>query len=164
MSRRETAVGEPYRTVFNGRGLTMSRAMSGQEREAFLAEVRVAVVSVVDGDAHGPLTVPIWYEYRPGGDIVLITARDSRKARLIRQAGRFSLCVQSTEVPYRYVSVEGPVTVIDESVTPDERRAFASRYLGEEGGDRYIASTEEATARMIRIRMRPEVWLSEDQS
>ncbi|GAA4594748.1 pyridoxamine 5'-phosphate oxidase family protein [Planotetraspora phitsanulokensis] len=141
----------------------MSRAMSGRERETFLAEARVAVVSVVDGDARGPLTVPIWYGYAPGGEIVLITARDSRKARLIRRAGRFSLCVQTTEPPYRYVSVEGPVTVIDESVTRDERRDFARRYLGEEGAGRYVASTEEATDRMIRIRMRPEVWLSEDQ-
>jgi hypothetical protein len=54
----------------------------------------------------------------------------------------------------------GLVTVIDESVTADERRAFARRHLGEEGGDRYVASSVEATGRMIRIRM----WLSEDQS
>ncbi|MDP9868033.1 MULTISPECIES: pyridoxamine 5'-phosphate oxidase family protein [Streptosporangium] len=142
----------------------MGRAMTRPEREAFLAEVRVGVVSVVTDDGHGPLAVPMWYGYAPGGEVMLITPRDSRKARLIRLAGRYSLCVQAAEPPYRYVSVEGPVTAIAESVTADERRALARRYLGDEEGDRYVGSSAGATARMISIRMRPERWLSDDQS
>lgn len=142
----------------------MARSMTVEEREAFLAGVHVGVVSVVGGDGRAPLTLPMWYAYEAGGEVRLITSRDSRKAELIRRAGRISLCVQSVAVPYRYVSVEGEVTEVQETVTAAERRALARRYLGTEGGDRYVESSAGDTAKMIMIRVRPERWLSQDQS
>jgi hypothetical protein len=66
--------------------------MSPAEREEFLAAVHVAVLSVASPDGGGPLTVPVWYTYRPGGTVNVSTGRDTRKARAIRAAGRFSLC------------------------------------------------------------------------
>jgi nitroimidazol reductase NimA-like FMN-containing flavoprotein (pyridoxamine 5'-phosphate oxidase superfamily) len=53
----------------------MSLAMTPAEREAFLAEVHVAVVTVSDDDGRGPLAIPLWYDYRPGGEIILVTDR-----------------------------------------------------------------------------------------
>jgi nitroimidazol reductase NimA-like FMN-containing flavoprotein (pyridoxamine 5'-phosphate oxidase superfamily) len=52
----------------------MSFAMTKEEREAFLADVHVGVISVAE-DGHGPLTVPVWYSYEPGGEVRIITAR-----------------------------------------------------------------------------------------
>jgi nitroimidazol reductase NimA-like FMN-containing flavoprotein (pyridoxamine 5'-phosphate oxidase superfamily) len=46
----------------------MSTAMLKDEREAFLADLHVGVISVADGH-RGPMTVPIWYLYEPGGRI-----------------------------------------------------------------------------------------------
>jgi uncharacterized protein len=106
----------------------------------------------------------MWYAYEPGGEVTLITSRESRKAELIRRAGRISLCVQAASVPYRYVSVEGAVTAVQEAVTAAERRALAHRYLGAEGADRYVESTAADTEKMIMIRIRPERWLSQDYS
>lgn len=140
----------------------MSLAMTVQEREAFLAEVHVAIVSVADDGGRGPLAVPLWYDYRPGGEIGLITDRDSRKTALIRKAGRVTVAVQRGEMPYRYASAEGPVTAIEESVTVEQRWELARRYLGPEGADRYIESTPGGTERMIRIVVRPEHWLTRD--
>lgn len=141
----------------------MSVAMSIEEREAFLAGVHVGVVSVADDDGRGPLSVPMWYRYEPGGQVSLLTPRDSRKARLIRRAGRISVCVHSEEIPYKYVTVEGPVTAIKESVTVGQRRALAHRYLGAEQGDRYVESTADVTEHIIMICMQPERWLAVDQ-
>lgn len=56
----------------------MSLTMTKEEREAFLADVHVAVISVAE-DGHGPLAVPIWYSYEPGGEVRIITGRTSRK-------------------------------------------------------------------------------------
>src|SRR5689334_10260684 len=70
--------------------LTMTRA----EREAFLADTHVAIISVA-ADGRGPLAVPVWYGYEPGGVVRVVTGGTSRKAALIRAAGRVSLCVQS---------------------------------------------------------------------
>ena len=103
----------------------MTGAMSVPAREAFLAEAHIAVISVAAEDDRAPLAVPMWYGYEPGGDITLITSRGSRKAALIRRGGRLSVCAQTTEPPRRYVSVEGEVVEIRESVTADERRALA---------------------------------------
>jgi uncharacterized protein len=90
-----------------------------------------------------------------------VTDRDSRKTALIRAAGRISVCVQTHTAPYRYVSAEGPVTGID-PVTHEERRTLARRYLGVADGDKYLDSTRETTERMVRIRVHPEHWLSQD--
>ena len=48
----------------------MSLAMTKQEREAFLADVHVGVISIEEA-GRGPLTVPIWYDYQPGGELWL---------------------------------------------------------------------------------------------
>jgi nitroimidazol reductase NimA-like FMN-containing flavoprotein (pyridoxamine 5'-phosphate oxidase superfamily) len=137
--------------------LTMTRA----EREAFLAGVHVGILSVAD-PGHGPLCVPVWYAYAPGGTVDVVTGGTSRKASCLRAAGRFSLCVQTEEAPYRYVSVEGPISATRSSVTADERRALAYRYLGPEVGDLYLAATEADAAASVLFSMAPERWLSTD--
>src|SRR5215472_901895 len=114
--------------------------MTRDEREAFLAGVHVGVLGV-DEPGRGPLTVPVWYSYEPGGTVNVITDGESRKARRLRDAGRCSLCAQTEEPPYRYVSVEGPITVVEHTVGGDERRDMAHRYLGIEIGDLYLAAT-----------------------
>ncbi|HEV2782189.1 MAG TPA: pyridoxamine 5'-phosphate oxidase family protein [Actinophytocola sp.] len=140
----------------------MSLAMTVEERQAFLAQVHVAVLAVAGADGRAPLAVPIWYDYQPGGEVTLITERDSRKTELIRRAGRITLCVQGTALPYQYASAEGPITTIDDTVTIDQRWSLANRYLGPEGADAYIENTAGATERMVRIHMRPEHWLTRD--
>ena len=54
-------------------------ALSKDEREQFLAEPHVAALSVSAGDKRGPLTVPIWYQYSPGGEPWIHTGAGSRK-------------------------------------------------------------------------------------
>ena len=99
----------------------MSLTMTKEEREAFLADVHVGVISVAE-DGHGPLTVPIWYSYEPGGEVRIITARRSRKGKLLERAGRFSLCAQMETPPYKYVSVEGPIVTIEVADLERDRR------------------------------------------
>jgi nitroimidazol reductase NimA-like FMN-containing flavoprotein (pyridoxamine 5'-phosphate oxidase superfamily) len=140
----------------------MSR-MSRSGREEFLSGVHVGVVSVED-PGHGPLTVPVWYSYEPGGLVNFITGSVSKKATLIDRAGRFSICAQMEEAPYRYVSVEGPVAERQAPASGDERRGMAHRYLGEEFGDLYVSATEEEASNSVVFRMRPESWRTGDFS
>jgi hypothetical protein len=70
--------------------------MTKQEREGFLADLHVGIISVAE-DGRGPLTVPIWYFYEPGGEVRVVTGGTSRKAQLLRTARRFSLCAQTEE-------------------------------------------------------------------
>lgn len=77
----------------------MSVTMTRDEREAFLVGVHVGVLSVASVDGGGPLTVPVWYAYQPGGTVNVITGGGTRKATAIRAAGRFSLCAQDERRP-----------------------------------------------------------------
>jgi len=138
----------------------MSLAMTKEEREAFLADIHVAVISVAE-DGHGPLGVPIWYSYEPGGEVRIITGRASRKGKLLERAGRFSLCVQTETLPYKYVSVEGPLVAVEAADLERDRRPLARRCLGTELGDRYIENRRDAVGSVL-VRMRPERWLTRD--
>ena len=139
----------------------MALTMTKMEREAFLAGVHVGMISIAE-EGRGPLTVPIWYAYAPGGELWLITGRHSRKGRLLTQAGRCSLCVQTESPPYRYVSVEGPITAIEAVDVERDLRPLAHRYLGAEEGDRFVEQTRGGQAENILIRLWPERWLTAD--
>ena len=94
-------------------------SMSVAEREAFLADVHVGVLAV-DQPGRGPLALPIWYLVEDG-DVIVGMGGQSKKADLLRAAGRATLTVQTEEPPYRYASVEGPVVL-------EARRATTSRW------------------------------------
>ncbi len=143
----------------------MSMTMTKEEREAFLADVHIAVISIPEAD-RGPLTVPIWYAYEPGGEVRIWTSGASRKARLLDQVDRFSLCVQQETPPYKYVSVEGPVLAKEPAHLERDLRPLIYRYLGPDEGERFIEQLGGSAAGTgdILIRMRPERWLSEDYS
>jgi nitroimidazol reductase NimA-like FMN-containing flavoprotein (pyridoxamine 5'-phosphate oxidase superfamily) len=134
--------------------------MTKQERERFLADLHVGIISIPE-EGRGPLTVPIWYSYEPGGELRVVTARTSRKEQLLQRAGRLSLCAQTETPPYKYVSVEGPVVAIEPADLERDRRPLARRYLGAERGDRYIESTRGLVGNVL-VRMRPERWLTVD--
>lgn len=138
----------------------MPRKMTKAERESFLADVRVGVLSVVE-EGRGPLTVPIWYAYVPGGELTMWMERSSRKASLLERAGRFSLCVQNEQSPYQYVSVEGPISVIEAAELERDVRPLARRYLGVEDGDAYSEAAADDDNQIV-VRMRPERWLTGD--
>ncbi len=137
--------------------LTMTRA----EREAFLADVHVGVISIERKDAP-PLCVPIWYDYAPDVGVWVITGRDSQKGQALREAGRFALCAQVETAPYQYVSVEGPVEEMRPSELESDLRPMARRYLGTEGGDLYVKATADDNAGSLVFRMRPERWRTVD--
>ncbi len=140
-----------------------SLVMTRAERESFLAEPRIGVLSVADGE-HGPLVCPVWYAYEPGGDVVFVTSTDSRKADLLRRAKRATFLAQSEELPYKYVSLEGAVSVEDADLDRDVR-PIAHRYLGAEAGDGYLAATRsQPRPADVVVRIRPERWRSTDYS
>jgi PPOX class probable F420-dependent enzyme len=130
--------------------------MTVEEREAFLAGTHVGVLSIAR-EGKGPLALPIWYLYRDG-DVILSMSGTSVKAELLRRRGRATLTAQQEAAPYRYVMVEGPVTVKHEDLDVAE---LAVRYLGPEMGAWY-AENNPPNAESVVARLRPEQWLTVD--
>lgn len=136
--------------------------MNEAERQGFLAEMHVGVLGLERADGP-PLVVPVWYSYEPGGDVIVLTSGSSTKGRLAAAAGRGSLCAQQEDLPYKYVSVEGPIEidVLGEDAH-DAVEPMAIRYLGEDLGRAYAEGNVAADE--IRIRLRPQRWFSVDYS
>jgi uncharacterized protein len=139
--------------------------MTPAQREAFLADLHVGVLSVADPDPdRGPLTIPIWYEYSPTQGVSVITSPDSRKGKAIEAAGRFSLVAQQESLPYMYVSVEGPVVDTIPCELDGHLRPMAIRYLGERLGHAYANGWATSTSTDVVYRMQPERWFTFDYS
>ena len=130
--------------------------MTVEERDAFLAEVHVGVLAIARSDK-GPLAVPIWYQYEDGL-IVLGMSRTSLKATLLRRAGRATLTVQLETAPYKYVSVEGPVSFSDDV---RDVLGVATRYLGPDVGRAYAANNPPNEDSVV-VRLTPAHWITAD--
>ncbi|MDD7811628.1 pyridoxamine 5'-phosphate oxidase family protein [Mycolicibacter sinensis] len=140
----------------------MPKPFTEAERQQFLADKHIAVLSVAADDGRPPASVPIWYDYTPGGDILVNTGAGRRKAKLIEQAGAVSLVVQREELPYQYVIVEGTVIDAANPAPLEQREAIATRYLGAEGGRAFAANMDGSASVLFTIR--PDRWLTADYS
>ena len=144
----------------------MPRQMTERERQEFLAGPHVAVLSVAREGDRLPHTTPVWYAYEPGGEVTFFTGtqgRRSRKADLVREAGRLSRAVQREEFPCGYVTVEG--SVVGEARPPsfEGARAVARRYMPEEQAREFVeAEIAYPAGEFVLFRVRPDRWLTFD--
>ena len=88
----------------------------------------------------------------------LTTEVSSVKGALLAASGRATLCAQREAMPYAYVTVEGPVTMGD--ATNEIRVDIATRYLGDEMGRAYVASTADGDDTLVQLT--PERWRTAD--
>ena len=136
-------------------------ALSKAEREEFLSQPHIAALSVDAGADRGPLTIPIWYQYTPGGEPWILTGATSRKTRLIEASGHFSLMVDRSEPTVRYVAVDGPVSCIEPG--GDELMVeLTQRYLPPHRVDVFLEYARSELGSQVVITMKPQHWLSAD--
>lgn len=121
----------------------------------------MAALSVSAGQDRGPLTVPIWYQYTPGGQPWFITGTGSRKHRLIEAAGHLSLMVERVEPTVRYVAVDGEVDRIEEG-TDEQLVEMTKRYLPPEAVEPYLEMARREHGPSVAVYLTPQHWLSAD--
>ena len=141
--------------------MTNPLVMDLDAAQSVLAAPRIGMLAVARRSGP-PIASPIWYSYEPGGDVVFTIGRNSAKAKALRTAGVASLCAQNEELPYAFVTVDGPVVVDDTTDDEGLRTRIAVRYLGDELGARYIESTKGGDP--VLARLTPEHWRSNDYS
>jgi uncharacterized protein len=132
--------------------------MERDAAQSFLARLHVGVLAVARSSGP-PVLTPIWYHYEPGGEVAFSIGRGSAKAKALRAAGVASLCAQSEQLPYAFVTVDGPV-VVEDAADEDLRTQIAIRYLGDELGAAYIDSTKGGDN--VLARLTPVHWRSND--
>ncbi len=134
--------------------------MTLDEKQAFLADLHVGVIALND-PGKGPLTVPIWYDYTPGGDLWVITGAHSRKGKLMEKGTRLSLAAQTETAPYKYVSIEGVVTAVEPTDSATLLN-MAKRYLGDVQGQAYAEGSD--LSGQVTVRIHCDRWLAVDYS
>ena len=144
----------------------MPGPLSEHDRQEFLAQPQVGVVSVASDDDRPPHTVPVWYAYEPGGNLSFFTntqGLQSRKDQLIEKAGVLSFSVQHGEMPYRYVTVEGTVVGADRPPSAEQMLAVVRRYLPEDAAQGFVeGELAHPASRLVLFTIRPDRWLSFD--
>jgi nitroimidazol reductase NimA-like FMN-containing flavoprotein (pyridoxamine 5'-phosphate oxidase superfamily) len=145
----------------------MPRPFTKTEREQFLAELHVGVVTIANG-TRGPLTCPVWYAYPVDGCIAFCTKKEARKVALLATGSRVSFLVQvegnlTQGVLPKYVAVEGPVVKLETADMERDLRPIMHRYLGADVADSYLKATrgDSAEGEMV-VHIFPERWLSRD--
>ena len=136
--------------------LTMSRA----EREEFLAGVHVGVLSVASGDGGGPLAVPVWYAYQPGG-----TGERDHRPRHPQGRGPSgpragSACAPRTSARPTSTSRSRARSSIEDGRPTPSGWSWPAGTWAPKAGDAYMAANPGGT--QVMIRMTPEHWLSVD--
>ena len=136
------------------------RAITPEVR-TFLETMRVpCVISTLRPDGH-PITSATWYGFIDD-DIVVSTPALRNKARNVRQDSRISFIVDTKEMPYRGVAIEGIAEIVadtDGAIIG----AIISRYVGAEAAQQMGARLDGVGERVIlRIRaQRVRPWAIE---
>jgi len=129
------------------------RAMTPDERRAFLLEgSRTAKLATVRRDGR-PHVVPVWFDL-DGDDVMLTTGAKTVKGRAIRRDGRVCLCVDDETPPFAFVTIEGEA-IVEQS--PGELLRWATRiggrYMGSERAEEY--GRRNAVEGELLVRVRP---------
>lgn len=141
-----------------------SRALITSEVRHFLESMRVpCVISTLRRDGH-PITSATWYGFSSGGDVIVATPAARNKARNIRRDPRISFIVDTKEMPYRGVAIEGLAEMLPD---PYGRMlaGIVGRYLGPEAAAQTLTRLRKHDERVI-LRLHPEQvrpWAIEPQ-
>ena len=88
-----------------------------------------------------PKVVPVWFEWT-GDEVHVASPPGAYKSRALARDPRAVLTASTPEAPYHVVTVTGKVRidVMEESRRIEVVGALAERYLGPEGGRKYMGT------------------------
>ena len=130
--------------------------MTKAERNAFLAETRLGILSTLDGRGD-PVAVPVWFEW-DGTDVRLFSFANAPKVARLRNHPRASLLVVNhVHQKEGWVAFDGAVTISGDGVMPLAER-LAARYwdLGDPARAKELALWRAMASRACVLTLRPE--------
>ena len=117
---------------------------------SFLSELHVGILSI-PREGRAPHSTPVWYRYESDNTIWFLADPNSQKGKLLSVGTKLSFVVQSEDIPYQYVSIEGIITDVGRGDIESDLRPIARFYLGERGGDEYVSQSGETTGNRYTV-------------
>lgn len=141
-------------------GVTTCHNVSGNVA-IMSTELPAAYRDLLESEAHGtlatlmpdglPHVTTVWIDHEDGQYALVNSARGRQKVVNLERNPAVGLCVVDPDDPYRYVSVVGRATLVDEGAV-EHIDALAKRYVGV---DEYPHHGTESGPRVV-IRITPE--------
>lgn len=103
-----------------------------------------------------PRVVPLWFHW-DGSAVVLATPAKAPKLKVLAERPAVALTIDTTDFPYRVLSIRGQADVDLLDDVPPEYAAAAERYFGPTQGRAWVSQLNGAP--MGRIRITPE-WVN----
>ncbi|MFI7586793.1 PPOX class F420-dependent oxidoreductase [Spongisporangium articulatum] len=131
----------------------MSEELFPDDVRTFLTEGhRTGMLAWVARDGR-PLAVPVWF-VMDGDDLVFNTGDHSAKAHAMQRDPRVCLTVDLPEPPYKFVQVQGTVTISDDlaEMLPFST-AIGGRYMGADRAEEF--GRRNAVPGELLVRLRP---------
>src|SRR4051794_24757158 len=102
-----------------------------------------------------PRVVPMWFHWT-GEAFLLGAPPNAPKMQALARNPEVALSIDSDAWPYQVVTVRGTAAIELVDWTFPEYAAMARRYLGEEGGQAFLALGGQTFSRWGRITIRPD--------
>ena len=104
-----------------------------------------------------PRVVPIGFHWN-GAEIVLATATDAPKTKVLKTGSKVALTIDSNAMPPKVLLIRGTVRIDTVEGIAPEYAAMLRRTLGEEGGQAVLAQAAPLYPRMTRGFIHPD-WV-----
>lgn len=104
-----------------------------------------------------PRVIPILFHWT-GAEIVVTSWPDDRKVAALMAHQQAALTIDTSEAPFKVLSLRGPATVTIVDGLAAECLPTFTRYFGPEGGRAWVERMRQMTDRMARIALRP-TWV-----
>ena len=104
-----------------------------------------------------PRVVPIGFHWN-GTEIVLATATDAPKTKVLKNGSKVALTIDSNSMPPKVLLIRGTVRIDTVEGIAPEYAAMLRRTLGEESGQAVLAQAAPLYPRMTRIFIHPD-WV-----
>lgn len=103
-----------------------------------------------------PRVVPMWFHWT-GEDILMGAPPNSPKMKAIAARPQVAIAIDGIDWPYPWLNVRGTASIeVLEDAFP-EYKSMARRYLGDAGGEQFLAARDQTFDSWARITIRPEV-------
>ena len=126
--------------------------MTEQQWRAFVQEgTRTGKLATVRKDGR-PHVMPVWF-LLDGDDVLFNTGAETVKGRNLRREGRASLCVDDDRPPFAFVTISGPVELVED--VAEVRRwatAIGARYMGADRAEEFGARNGVPGELLVRLR------------
>lgn len=104
-----------------------------------------------------PRVVPMWFHWT-GQDILMGAPPNSPKMKMLAERPQVAVSIDSVDWPYEWLTVRGTASVqlVSEPLPFAEYVSMAYRYLGEMGGEQFLAAQRHTFQSWVRIAIQPE--------